>query len=68
MEVGVRVVAEDHRTRVERHVMSCFVVMVAMNEAGVKVEVPRFEPVDEMDRSRWQAAERRRAVRTTTTS
>jgi acyl-CoA hydrolase len=45
--------------------MSCFVVMVAMNEAGEAVEVPRFEPVDETDRGRWQAAERRRAVRTT---
>ena len=66
MEVGIRVVAEDHRTRSERHVMSCFVVMVAMNEAGDKIDVPRFEPLDEIDRGRWQAAERRRAVRTTT--
>lgn len=66
MEVGVRVIAEDHRTRTERHVMSCFVVMIAMNEAGEPIEVPRFQPSDEVDRGRWQAAERRRAVRTTT--
>lgn len=65
MEVGIRVMAEDHRTRKARHVMSCFVVMVAMNEAGDRVEIARFEPADDVDRHRWQAAERRRAVRTT---
>ncbi len=63
MEVGVRVMAEAHRTRVERHVMSSFVVMVAMNEAGSAIEIPRFEPADETDRARWQAAERRRDIR-----
>jgi acyl-CoA hydrolase len=63
MEVGIRVVAEDHRTRTERHVMSSFVVMVAMNEVGDKVEVERFEPQDDIDRARWAAAERRKAAR-----
>lgn len=63
MEVGIRVLAEDHRTRTSRHVMSCFCVMIAMSEAGDPVEVPRFEPVDDEDRRRWDAAERRRAVR-----
>lgn len=67
MEIGVRVMAEAHRTRVERHVMSSFVVMVAMNEAGSAVEIPRFEPTDEIDRGRWQAAERRRDARATRT-
>ena len=64
MEVGVRVIAENHRTRTERHVMSSFVVMVAMDEAGERTEIPRFEPLDDIDRGRWQAAERRRAART----
>lgn len=68
MEVGIRVMSEDHRTRTARHVMSCFVVMVAMNEAGASVEIPRFDPADELDRQRWKAAERRRAVRTTSPS
>lgn len=67
MEIGIRVMAEAHRTRVERHVMSSFVVMVAMDESGTAVEIPRFEPVDELDRGRWQAAERRREVRATRT-
>lgn len=65
MEIGIRVMAEDHRTRTERHVMSCFVVMVAMNEAGTPVEIAPFEPADDIDRGRWKAAERRRALRST---
>jgi acyl-CoA hydrolase len=63
MEVGIRVVAEDHRTRIERHVMSCFVVMVAMDESGSAIAVPRFEPADEVERRRWADAERRRSAR-----
>lgn len=62
MEVGIRVVAENHRTRAERHVMSCFFVMVAMDEASQPVEVPRFTPDDEASRRRWREAEVRRQV------
>lgn len=68
MEIGIRVVAEDHRTRIERHVMSCFVIMVAMNEAGEKVAIAPFTPLDDADRARWQAAERRRAIRSASAS
>jgi acyl-CoA hydrolase len=60
MEIGIRVMAENHRTRVERHVMSCFFVMLAMDDQGNKCEVPRFEPRGEDDVRRWQDAEQRR--------
>ena len=63
LEVGIRVMAEDHRSRAARHVVSCFFVMVAMSESGDPVEVPRFELTDEVDRHRWEAAERRRDLR-----
>ena len=63
MEVGIRVVAEDHLTRTSRHVMSCFFVMVALGEDGASVEVPRFEPEDETAKRRWQEAEARRDLR-----
>jgi acyl-CoA hydrolase len=61
MEVGIRVIAENHRTRTQRHVMSCFFIMVAMEEEGGTCEVPRFEPSTEDDRRRWADAELRRA-------
>jgi acyl-CoA hydrolase len=60
MEVGIRVVAEDHRTRDERHVMSCFFVMVAMGEDGRSVSAPSFEPVTDIEKRRWREAEQRR--------
>lgn len=63
MEVGIRVEAENYITRANRHVLSCFFVMVAMGDNGKTVEVPRFEPQDATDERRWHDAERRRALR-----
>jgi acyl-CoA hydrolase len=62
MDVGIRVVAENHRTRVQRHVMSCFFVMIAMTDEGEPTEVPSFEPDTEEERRRWREAEERRAL------
>ena len=61
MEIGIRVLAANHRTRAERHVMSCFFVMIAMDEDGHKCEVPRFEPKSEDEIRRWKDAETRKA-------
>lgn len=63
MEVGIRVVAENHRTGETRHVMSCFFVMIAMSDDGHPVAAPRFEPADETERRRWTEAEKRRRLR-----
>ncbi len=64
MEIGMRVVSEDPRSGVQRHVMSCFFVMISMNEAGEPQAVSRFEFEDAEDERRWAAAEERREVRT----
>lgn len=63
MDVGIRVVAANPRVREERHVMSCFFVMVAMTDDGKPTEVPRFEPETDDDVRRWAESERRREVR-----
>ncbi len=63
MEIGIRVEAEDIRSRVVRHTNSCYFTMVAVDEAGATVEVPRFELETEVDRRRWQAAEIRKDLR-----
>lgn len=63
MEVGIRVVAENHRTRATRHVMSCFFVMVAIDDDGKSVPVARFEPEDDDARRRWAEAGERREIR-----
>lgn len=63
LEIGIRVVAENHLTRASQHVMSCFFVLVAVGDDGLAVGVPRFEPADETERRRWDEAEERRRVR-----
>ena len=63
MEIGMRVESRDPRTSVVRHVMSCFFVMISMNDAGEPTPLARFEPEDAEDERRWKAAEARRAAR-----
>lgn len=63
MDIGIRVIAANHRTRVERHVMSCFFIMVAMTDDGEPTAVPRFEPETAEDVRRWKESERRQALR-----
>ena len=40
MEIGIKVIAEDIRTQVVRHVNSCFFTMVAVDDARKPVPVP----------------------------
>lgn len=63
MDVGIRVIAENHRTRVQRHVMSCFFVMIAMTDDGEPTEVASFVPATDEEKRRWNQAEQRRALR-----
>lgn len=63
MEIGVRVEAESITKGTRRHTNSCYFTMVAVDEAGRPVEVPKLVPVTETERLRWEAAELRRALR-----
>ncbi|MCA0042636.1 acyl-CoA thioesterase [Celeribacter litoreus] len=63
MEIGIRVEAEDIRSRNVRHTNSCYFTMVAVDDAGKTAEVPRFTPETEVDARRWQAAEIRKELR-----
>ena len=63
LEVGVKVVAEDIRARSQRHTISCYFTMVALDEGGRTVEVPPLEPETADDRRRHAAAQARRAFR-----
>src|SRR3954468_15174074 len=61
MEVGVRVEAENAVTADVRHTSTAYLTMVAVDESGEPVEVPRLVPetADEERRQR-EAATRRR--------
>ena len=63
MEVGIKVVAEDIRAKLVRHVNSCFFTMVAVDDAGQPVAVPTLAPATPDEKRRWAAAELRREMR-----
>ncbi len=63
MEIGVKVVAEDIRTQVVRHVNSCFFTMVAVDDDKKPAAVPPLQPQTEEEKRRWQAALIRKELR-----
>jgi len=60
MEVGIKIVADDLKTNTRRHCISCYFTMVAMDEKGVPVEVPKLVPKTEEAKRRWDNAVTRR--------
>jgi len=54
IEVGIKVIAENILTKVVRHVNSCFLTMVAMDEDRKPTIVPKFIPTtpDEIRRNK----------------
>lgn len=63
MEIGIKVVTEDIRHKLVRHTNSCYFTMVAVDDQGTPAEVPRLTPRTVEERQRFEAAERRRALR-----
>ena len=63
MEVGIRVMSEDPRSRTHRHVMTCYFTMVAVDDDMTPVPVSPFAPTNEVQRRRHAAAKLRREFR-----
>lgn len=63
MEIGIRVIAENIIEKTERHVMTCYFTMVAVDENGRPVRVPALGMRDDVDRRRHDAALLRREFR-----
>lgn len=64
MEIGIKVVTENIRERINRHTNSCYFTMVALDDAGNPTEVPAWVPVTADQRRRFAKAEQRRLIRT----
>jgi acyl-CoA hydrolase len=60
VEVGVRVEAEDVRTRTVRHVSTAYLTMVALDEEGRPRPVPPLEPETDDEKRRQREAQWRR--------
>jgi acyl-CoA hydrolase len=67
MEVGIRVMTEDIRSKQVRHTNRCYFTMVAVDETGKPVRVPPLQPASSEERRRFEAARARkqRSVRAT---
>jgi acyl-CoA hydrolase len=63
MEIGIKVIAEDIRTQVVRHVNSCFFTMVAVDENRSPVAVPPLHPTLPDEIRRQEAALVRKRLR-----
>lgn len=63
MEIGIKVIAEDIRSKVVRHVNSCFFTMVAVDEARKPASVPQLTPSTPDEVRRFEEARGRRELR-----
>ena len=63
MEIGIKVIAEEIRTKVVRHVNSCFFTMIAVDDNGKPTPVPAWLPASAEEKRRYAAAELRRSMR-----
>ncbi|MDE1892630.1 MAG: acyl-CoA thioesterase [Betaproteobacteria bacterium] len=63
IEVGIKVIAENILTKVVRHVNSCFLTMVAMDDNRKPAAVPKFVPVTLDEIRRHEAAILRKEMR-----
>jgi acyl-CoA hydrolase len=63
MEVGIKVIAENIRSAVIRHVNSCYFTMVALDDERKPVPVTPFVPSTDDEIRRHAQAQKRRAQR-----
>jgi acyl-CoA hydrolase len=63
MEIGIKVVAEDIRTQVTRHVNSCFFTMVAVDDQRRPIPVPPLRPFSQEEKRRFETAVIRKSLR-----
>lgn len=63
MEIGIKVIAEEIRSQVVRHVNSCFFTMVAVDDDKKPAPVPQLQLQTDEEKRRWQAAIIRKELR-----
>lgn len=63
IEVGIKVIAENILSKVVRHVNSCFLTMVAMDESRKPSPVPKFIPLTPDEIRRYKSAKLRKEMR-----
>jgi acyl-CoA hydrolase len=62
-EVGVKIIAENPRTREKHHTASAYVTMVALDDKGKPTLMPELATTTPVEQRRCDAAKERRKVR-----
>lgn len=63
MEIGIKVIAENLQNGTQRHTNTCYFTMVALDEHGKPIAIPKLELRDDIERYRYKEAELRREMR-----
>ncbi|KAB8038690.1 acyl-CoA thioesterase [Silvanigrella paludirubra] len=63
MEVGIKVISEDTKTRATNHVLSSYFTMVAVDEHSKSVSIPELKVTTEKQKERREAALKRKLLR-----
>ncbi|MCC7262274.1 MAG: acyl-CoA thioesterase [Candidatus Latescibacteria bacterium] len=63
VEVGVKVIAEDIKNGVNRHAITCYITMVALDDQGRPTPVPPLPLETHEDHRRYEQAQLRRTFR-----
>ncbi|RXJ75956.1 acyl-CoA thioesterase [Arcobacter sp. F155] len=63
MEIGIKVISEDIKDHTLKNTNVCYFTMVAVDEDGTPVPVPKLEPETEDEKRRYNDALKRREFR-----
>jgi acyl-CoA hydrolase len=63
MEIGIRVEAENIKSKTKYHAISCYFTMVAVDDDGKGLEVPRLELNSEEEKKLFEAGKMRCEMR-----
>lgn len=63
MEIGVKVMAENYKTREKRHVLTAYLTFVAIDDVQKPTQVPEVVPKTALEKRRYREAELRREHR-----
>jgi acyl-CoA hydrolase len=63
LEIGVKVITENLKSRKKRHAVSCYFTMVSLGEDGKPTAAPPLDLKTEFDKNLYQAAEMRLELR-----
>lgn len=63
MEIGVKVIAEDIKSKTVRHTNSCYFTMVAVDDNGKPSAIPKLVPETKNEKRRYEIAKKRKQAR-----